>query len=278
MTRFAQLARLNASGAIAKAPLPNESSYYEVWHTHVRSESDLLARAVLGGLYADRFAWVFLAGYQPAVEHTFGSKTKQTWTAFAVSEDATGAKAPLTWVARGDEFVLNGCKTWVAGVAHCRHLVVKAGRGQQARYFIVDRAHTGISLSTKTKGFLAEMTEGIAEFSDVILASGDLVDTSAVKQFGTREFLYIYAAFCAMVASRCEDRGLGDLAWSLIDRLSSLLESTNIPATMDVDELKAVDLAIQQLRRDAQPHMQTIVGWEKDQRLIAVYSKPIQSR
>jgi len=46
----------------------------------------------------------------------------------------------------------------------------------------------------------------------------------------------------------------------------------------DLAELKAVDVAIQQLRREGQSQVRDVVGWENDQRLIAIYSKPIQAR
>jgi hypothetical protein len=272
------LAAQAASGFFLQGPISNEAAFYDLARAHVDQVQidqahGLLARAVLGGLYADRFAWVFLAGYQPAIQHTFLNRAFDDWASFAVSEDRTGELPPVTWTAQDNGFVLNGVKTWVAGVEHMRHLIVKAGRGPQARYFVIDRAQSGLRLSTKREGFLAEMTEGIAELNNVRLSQDDLLDAADVKQFGTREFLYIYGAFCGLVAGHCNADHLVGQAWSLIKRIGQILE---VPG--DLAELKAVDVAIQQLRREGQSQVRDVVGWENDQRLIAIYSKPIQAR
>jgi hypothetical protein len=254
-------------------PVETEGQYHALWLERVTGVDDLLDQAVLGGLLADRFAWVFLAGYQPAMNHTFGDGVARDWSAFAVSEDRTGELAPVTWVAQGDEYLLNGYKTWVAGVEHMRHIVVKAGRGRKARFFVVERTRPGLELRTKPEGFLPEMTEGIAHFYHVRVGEDDRADTSELERFGSREFLYIYAAFCGLLIGKCE-------APECVADARGLLEDIGlcIADPADTDRLKAIDSKLQALRKRAGPHMRDVVGWEADQRLIAIYSKPIQSR
>lgn len=261
------------AGELAQNVVADERAFYDLWLREIAGVGDGLCQAVRGGACADRFAWVFMSGYQPAIAHTFPDTRFAGWASYAVSEDRSGELAPVTWRRSGEDFVLDGYKTWVAGVENMRQLIVKAGRGTDARYFVIDRDAAGLHLSTKPEGFLAEMTEGVAHLSGVRLSDADALDARHVKRFGARECLYIYAAFCGMVAAKCTAAELVEQAWALIERAAPLLESPQ-----DADPVKSFDTDIQTLRQAARPCMRGVSGWDTDQRLIAMYSNPIQSR
>ena len=67
--------------------VPDEHTYAELWLQQVSGLDSLQAQAVKGGLLADRMAWVFVAGYQCALRHTFAELPTDGIAAFAVSED-----------------------------------------------------------------------------------------------------------------------------------------------------------------------------------------------
>lgn len=252
--------------------VPDEHTYAELWLQQVSGLDSLQAQAVKGGLLADRMAWVFVAGYQCALRHTFAELPTDGIAAFAVSEDRKN-DPPLPGVKaqhRNDSVQVSGYKTWVACSASLSYLVIKADRGEAANYYCIERAASGLNLMDKHGGFLAEMSQGVAHLDNVAVSAP--LDASQVAHFGLRETLYIYMAFCAWAgkcvaeAARCED---------LIQRLAALV--VNIPADVEgLAELKDVDHAVQALRAEL-PETATS-AWAKDQRLISMYSPGLQKR
>jgi len=245
------------------------------------SPTDLLAMAVTGGLLADRMAWVFVGGYQSAIRHTFMHEAFSGWGAFAVSEDRKG-QPPLPGVtvhnsAQGD--VVSGYKTWVACSDSVEHLVIKAGSGADAGYFNIHRTTPGLTVSSKRAvanpgSFLAEMSQGIAHLQDVAVAQ--VLDDTEVARFGIRETLYIYCAFCAHAGQFYSNQVDVEFCAELIRRLGALLE--NLPTDqMGLDELKAVDTAVQKMLGQISPGA-IDSNWSKDRQLIAMYSPGIQKR
>lgn len=245
------------------------------------SPTDLLAMAVTGGLLADRMAWVFVGGYQSAIRHTFMREAFSGWVAFAVSEDRKG-QPPLPGVtvhnsAQGD--VVSGYKTWVACSDSVEHLVIKAGSGADAGYFNIHRTTPGLTVSNKRAvanpgSFLAEMSQGIAHLQDVAVAQ--VLDDTEVARFGIRETLYIYCAFCAHAGQFYSNQVDVEFCAELIRRLGALLE--NLPTDqMGLDELKAVDTAVQKMLGQISPGA-IDSNWSKDRQLIAMYSPGIQKR
>jgi len=245
------------------------------------SPTDLLAMAVTGGLLADRMAWVFVGGYQSAIRHTFMHEAFSGWGAFAVSEDRKG-QPPLPGVtvhnsAQGD--VVSGYKTWVACSDSVEHVVIKAGSGADARYFNIHRTAPGLTVSSKQAvaklgSFLAEMSQGIAHLQNVAVAQA--LDNSEVVRFGIRETLYIYCAFCAHAGQFYSNQVDVEVCAELIRRLGALLE--NLPTDqIGLDELKAVDTAVQKLLGQISPDAAG-ANWAKDSGLIAMYSPGIQKR
>ena len=268
-------------------PCASEAEYLALWKKCLSadkpaaSHTDLLAMAVTGGLLADRMAWGFVGGYQSAIRHTFMHEAFSGWGAFAVSEDRKG-QPPLPGVildnsAQGD--VVSGYKTWVACSDSVEHVVIKAGSGTGACYFNIHHTAPGLTVSSKHAvakpgSFLAEMSQGIAHLQDVAVAQA--LDDTEVVRFGIRETLYIYCAFCAHAGQFYSNQVDVEVCAELIRRLGALLE--NLPTDqIGLDELKAVDTAVQKLLGQISPYADDS-NWSKDRQLIAMYSPGIQKR
>ncbi|MAR28106.1 MAG: hypothetical protein CMD51_01000, partial [Gammaproteobacteria bacterium] len=74
----------------SETELADEQAFANMWLQQVAPLSSRVAQAVQGGLLADRLAWVFVAGYQCALRHTFAQLPADSMAAFAVSEDRKG--------------------------------------------------------------------------------------------------------------------------------------------------------------------------------------------
>ena len=250
----------------------DELAYSAAWLQHIGPLTSRVEKAVQGGLLSDRMAWVFVAGYQCALRHTFSELPEDSMAAFAVSEDRKG-KPPLPGVKSRQEdgvVYVSGYKTWVACCASLSHLVIKSDRGAQARYYCIERGTPGLTLTPKYGSFLAEMSQGVAKLDEVVVAKA--LDPSAVGHFGLRETLYIYMAFCAWAG---KFGAPSELCSSIIGRLAALADHPPQDEST-LAELKAVDDAVQTLRAEIPSSAAT--HWEQDQRLIAMYSPGIQRR
>lgn len=249
-----------------------EADYADAWQEQAWVSNDLVELAVTGGLIADRMAWVFVAGYQSALRHTFPNIPFDGLAAFAVSEDRKGAP-PLPGVRshhHDGKLFVSGYKTWVACSRALTYLVIKADRGEDARYYCLPRKTSGLTLQDKYGSFLSEMSQGLAHLDNV--EAPKALDHGAVGWFGIRETLYIYMAFCAWAgkqgspAGDCQD---------LIQRLTALADQPPTDAK-GLAELKAVDTSVQALRTGLA--LDGVGQWQADQRLIAMYSPAIQKR
>lgn len=251
---------------------PDEASYGEAWLKQNAGAGTLLARAVAAGLLADRMAWVFVAGYQCAMRHTFSDIPWDGLAAFAVSEDRKGTP-PLPGVSshyRQGETCVSGYKTWVACSSALQYLVIKADRGEQARYYCLPRQTPGLTLTDKYGDFLSEMSQGVAQLENVVVPQP--LDASRVRDFGIRESLYIYIAFCAWAGSRGAPAADCEL---LIHGLAPLVETPPTDAE-GLARLRDLDNAVQNLRLGLSGSSSP--SWEQDQRLIAMYSPGMQKR
>jgi hypothetical protein len=255
----------------------DEAAYLQCWMQNVAQQQDPALMAVKGGMLADRMAWVFVAGYQAALRRTFADQVLPGWAAFAVSEDRRN-DPPLPGVdyqQSNGEFVVSGHKTWVAAVDSVEHLIIKAAKGERALYFNLPRKSQGLEFSARAASFLGEMSQGSAHLNAVRLPKDAALDTSEVAQFGVREALYIYLAFLGYAGQRWSQAVSPEDCLGLIRRLSQALAE----ATLPVAEVKAIDTYVQKILRDISPVAAADnERWDKDQRLISMYSPGIQQR
>ncbi len=271
--------------AWSSAPMPQENTYLEAWLQHVhgplRTEVATFSWALSGGMLADRLAWVFIAGYQAALRATFPEVAFKGWCAFVASEDRSEVD-PLpgvVWRAEGEEYCLAGHKTWVAACDHVHELVVTARStdSDETAFFLVDRGTPGLSLrANPAPSMLPDLSQGRAQLADVRLPRSAKLDGSRVAGFGHIEALHIYIAFLGMIHRRAGPWGqsFGEMSY---DALTCAREID--PYNMNIQALVVLDERVQTLRRALSTEVFAADQvWQRDQRLIAMYSKGIQSR
>ena len=242
-----------------------EAAFLDLWR-HQLAGLEPVAMAFAGGLLSDRMAWVFASGYQATMRAVFDGLPDTGWAAFCVSEGRNDLP-PLVSIGKNR---IDGWKTWVAGSSVLDQMIVKVGRGPDAFFLSLPTDRPGITLSAPAPGaFLAELSQGMAQFAEVQWADADRVQTDRLRMFAPLEPAYIYLAFCGHVHAQAPER-CEALAHQLIEWLTGDdLENLSVLARVDQD--------LQDLVTDldsAQLHS----AWPTDQRLIKMYSPGIQKR
>jgi len=254
---------------------PDEPAYLAAWQAHALPWAGaLLTMAVAAGRIADRLAWVFQAGYQAACRDAFPHVRSSGWIAYAASEDRKN-DPPLPGVVLADG-CLNGSKTWVAGARSVQELIIKLGRGPDARYLLVPRATTGLTIVTgQTPRFLSEMSQGQAHFDRTPLSATTALDSSRIIHFGVLEPLYVYAAFCGFVLGGTDESGLVACARDCLAAIEPALQS--LGGALDRHHLGQADARAQDLlTRLSGNRLHAAGNWLSDQRLISMYSGNVQ--
>lgn len=249
-----------------------EADYHQLWLRDLGAAEDRHANAVLGGVLADRLAWVFIAGYQQAIRQCFDLSVAG-WLAYCASEDRTGKLPGVTVSDTKNGRILNGNKTWVAAVEHLDALVVAVGRSP-TQHFLVDADAPGLRLSARTTpGFLPDLSQGFAEFTGVQVGA-DLTRAPG-PPFHILEAVAIYSAFCGFVLANCSSIKTQRMM-SIIVQAADLWGRRLNGET--VAGLKALDQQLQTLAAELDESVQReIPRWVEDRRLISMYSKGIQS-
>jgi acyl-CoA dehydrogenase len=251
-----------------------EAEYHQAFCTHVKDGHSLFQQALIGGLLAPRFGFVFSAGYQTAIRHIFPSLTASGWVAFAVSEDRN-PEAPLPgvdYVEQNGRFELSGFKTWVAASDHCGQFIVSARNqtngSKGTLYFLVNRAAPGVSVSTRPPGrMLPDLSQGKLELTQYMVA--EPLNADRVKSFAAAEVLFIYLAFLASTWANFPARREG------VETLLAESESLTQVASPSWDApMLEFDGQVQWLLQD----MRTVEGeahalWRRDYKLISMYAR-----
>ena len=251
----------------------DEAGYLACWQEQVSGLESPFEQAVVGGIWADRLSWVFVAGYQVAVRLAFSIQSTK-WLAYVASEDREQKLPGVSAVEEADSLQLSGFKTWVAAADHVGELVVRIN-SQTPRYLLVARDRAGLQISLKPEGrFLRDLTQGVAEFTAVAVDRELPIEDEV--PFNLREALAIYSAFlgyllgqevvaavhpqCRKVLSATEDLWRSDFQDKDSQRQLSEFD-------VDVQKLKQ---QVDEILLDHTP------GWESDRRLISMYSPGIQ--
>ena len=255
-------------------PVETEADFLRLWQSHC-SDLTPFEMAVVGGALADRFSWIFTAGYQGAIRHIFPNEVFAGWAAFAVSEDRseTDPLPGVTYVEQGDGVLLNGSKTWVAASAHCNDVVFSAGRGGDKRFFRVSRGQENLEIETRPPGrMLPDLSQGSAHFKGVLLPFAHEVDTSLVPGFGPCEVLYIYSAFLASTYIRLKEADEGDVAVALLNNAEAISRREEI--SRDHADMIELDAGVQKLLAHLRENVFGDVDlWRRDYKLVAMYSR-----
>lgn len=256
--------------SLTAPPAQTEAEYYQAWLSHVGGGADPLQMAWQGGLLADRFGFIFSAGYQAALRQIFPHLDQRGWSAFAVSEDRQ-PQDPLPgvrYVQRSDGYLLSGHKTWIAASACCRQLIVSARGEGDTLYFAIDADRPEVEVHTRAPGrMLPDLSQGQAQLRDYPAAQP--LDASRVQSFAAAEVFYIYIAFLASTwRAYPARRGVVEACLTQAEQLSQRA----LPA-WDAAQL-ALDEAVQALVKS----MRSVEGeaddlWRRDYKLITMYAR-----
>jgi alkylation response protein AidB-like acyl-CoA dehydrogenase len=194
----------------------DEHSFHAAWCAAQASLADgassPTALALAGGELADRLAWVFVSGYQAAVRRCFPEFTPPSgWTCLAAAE--AGAGEPCVLESVGDAFRLSGEKSWVAGAGVLARLVVLVSEGDGICFVPVAADAAGVKISLpRTPGFLAEMTQGVANFDAVVIRPEEIIrEPERRLWFRGAEPLYVLLALNGCLRARAVERGDDEL-------------------------------------------------------------------
>jgi hypothetical protein len=206
------------------ADCSSESEFHALWQS--LEDRTPLEMAVRGGMSADRFAWVFMSGYQAALRCCFPDFAGPGWMCLANAEPKDAPPCELRRTGSG--FRLRGAKSWIAGARHVNRLVVTVI--EKGCFVAVNRASPGLTIDLpRTPSFLAELSQGAARFDDVPVADDDVLDASErTGWFRSAEPLFVLLALNGLLASHARrleaDDSIVQLASTAISAGSALVE------------------------------------------------------
>ena len=246
----------------------SEAQFHDQWIDQLSAVSDPLELALRGGLLASRFGWIFSAGYQAAIRHTFPDASLEPWSAFAVSEDKTGARPGVVYQKHADGDLLHGTKTWVAASAHCKTVIISAQGEEGSCFYAVPRSDQGVMLETREPGrVLPDLSQGSLTLE--AWKGGERLDDQRVRGFQLSEVFHIYLAFLASTWRFYPARQ------ATIEPLLAQAMSVGAREELAVDaSYLAFDGGVQALLKEmrAQEGEQDPL-WRRDYKLIAMYSR-----
>lgn len=193
-------------------------------------------RAIAGGIIADRLAWVFVAGYQAALN---GLRTDPgRLGALLVSEGEGEARTRLTAVADG--YVLVGQKSFAALCNHVEWLLVEALDDRDTSVLVhVERFTRGVVMQPGPRqAFLPELDRGAVHFMDTAVARDAIASPEALpalKRFRIAETLHVMRAGLGYLLKRMRDSDGPEELRGEIMRLLLLLQKTK-EQTLDYTE------------------------------------------
>ncbi len=269
----------------AREQAETEAEWHDVWERHDLGQHAPEAMAVMGGLHADRLAWVFVSGYQAAMIRCFPELPLKGWAALAGSEDRHDpVQHPgVRMVADGDGWRVNGFKSWVAQSANLDHLIITArapGEEDKPRHAILlDARADGITLSHRAQpGYIVEMSQGFAQLDNVVVPEDGRLGDDRLRPFTRAEPAFIMLAGAALLwtHARPDDTELRDGLRSVIHGLATVAAD---PMRHPKD-LARMDLKLQKILNDASEHpgITSIPGWQADKQLLSIYSPVLQRR
>ena len=266
----------------------SEAEWHSLWQTADVSHHDPLVIALLGGALADRLDWVFHAGYQGMMRYAFPFCPGSGWASYLVAEDKTGEFPGTVVTKTAGHTQLSGCKSWVAGVEHVDHLIVRVS-GTDDEVFLVVPAHgPGVVLSSREKpGFLSDLSQGFATFEDVVINDDQLFARAQLHQnFAYAEAFHVLVALNAfMVSHTLRVGGDADILLAATQSLSNagdLIESGAVDddfflgtADLDVATTHTAELFEMLIEHH---DVELFQRWQRSRGVVNMFSRGLQKR
>ncbi|MEM7100911.1 MAG: hypothetical protein AAF541_21815 [Pseudomonadota bacterium] len=252
----------------------DEPGYFELWSEYVSDDMTAFEKALIGGFCADEPGWIFVAGYQGAIAHTFADEQFNGWTAFAVSEDRspTNPSPGLTGRRQADAFELKGFKTWVATSRHVRTLIVSFRCADETLFARLAASTPRLSLNHRERPtMLPDLSQGIAEFDGVEVTGDALVSTRLVSEFASIESFYVLVSLLACVWRFQHEADISE------QELVSLLQTAR-ELQDNLSDVQAINAFKNDCRELLRQVRQRDLGqrpkWQRDGKLLAGYARP----
>ena len=256
---------------LTTAAMPDEQSYYDTWQSSLPASVDLATLAFVGGMLADRMAWVFSAGYQVAMRREFSIRSNR-WAAFCASEGAQGRPGVTIETSSMGEHCLYGAKTWVAAASVIDDLIVMVGKSHSASFYQIPRDRAGLTIEIPAKDeFLPEMSKGVVLFDGLVLVDGDRLEAPMIKSFPLYEAGSILLAFTGLLYRHGLSEGLAVAKAYAVDMMQVDISDSLAALNAFLTELEMIMLE----RADV---VANIEGWATDYRLVEMYSRLIKRK
>lgn len=288
MTResLSSVLRSIISGDVSSSESESEESWRRNWLAGDVSNHEHLAVAMIGGAMADRLSWVFHAGYQGMMRYAFFFCPKDGWSSYLVAEDKSGEFPGTGLDKSGPDTLLKGNKSWVAASKHVDHLVVQVVLPDENILVVVDSDAPGVSLSHREKpGFLSDLSQGFATFTDVAVA--DIYKHDALPEnFSQSEPHHVLTALNTFMISHTVRLGgnstITDTAAASLEKSIRLVDQkvTGDHFFLGVAELDSETTATAQHFADFIEDVDESLHrrWRKDSGLVNMFSRGLQKR
>ena len=203
------------------SPLVGVIEYKQAWQETLGASglTEPFETALMGGLLADRFSWVFAGAYQAAQHGCFPELPRAgDWYSFAISEDRTRL-FPGTTITDG---FLTGYKTWVAGGPMVDQIIVTIGPAIASGCYLVPVDHERVTIVEKTSGdFLAELPQDRVTFTGVPMKEVTELDHALAVHFGLAEPYFVMVAGSGFLLRQSERIRNANVDVAAMDEISS---------------------------------------------------------
>ena len=267
------MAQIEVPAWVAELPRDlTEQQFHELWLAQVDPEASPLAKALQGGFCADQPGWIFVAGYQAAIAHTFPGQQLADWSAFAVSEDRS-AQDPLpglTATQADNDITLSGYKTWIATSRFARSLIVSYRQHDATCFHLFQLSCPGIIITHKDNpSLLPNVSQGVAQFAQVPLQRGLGLDATMVNQFGSIEGFFVLVAMLACLRRFVNELNVTQQDLDELVQQAAAIQSA--PEGEPLVQFKARCRDVLRQVRNSQLGQQA--AWQRDGKLLAGYAR-----
>ncbi len=190
-------------------------SFLENYAASAHLGLDPIENAFLNSFGCDRAGFAFLFGYQAALHKLCPQLSKDTLAALCATEAGGGhPRAIETQLSSaGDNYLLNGQKSYVTLGAHAQQLLIIARAPEQnqdrpmLKAVLIPASRSGIEVQeTAPTPFVPEVAHGTLILKDVELSVSEVLPDDGylnyLKAFRTIEDIHVFGAILSLVTAR----------------------------------------------------------------------------
>ena len=266
------------SGRIRKRVVGSEEDCYRLWGEEKLFTLSPVDMTIKASALVTSLDWVFVAGYQGALKHTFPDDKFLGWSAFLFTEnnESSSEYSPTKIVETDRGRMLHGSKSWVAQSRSVDRLVVTLNSDKdiisEVGGVIVDRYNDGVQISSRGEPkFLKKMSQGIAIFHEVSVEDSQVFEPSLVRRFVKMESHYIILAVLSFLTAHLivSRNGLFDRLVDVLTDYRDILKTNN---EKEIKNLSSMGPTVQRCTDDfLSAREEYLVSWGSDVKLLYMY-------